>query len=62
LREMMLQMIDVVFHQVFERDRLGLRHSLESDLLQSVQCTRRVQPGFVGIRHHVMQMKIIGAP
>ena len=54
LRQVMLQMIDVVLHQILERDRIRFRDGLESDLLQSVQRARRVQLGLVGVRHQVM--------
>ena len=43
LIEVMLQVDDIVSHQIFKRDRFRARHCLEGNLLQRVQRARRTQ-------------------
>ena len=62
LTEVVLQMNDIVPHQVLKRRRFGFTDSFEGDRLQAVLGAAVAQLVRVGVRHHVEQMKVVCSP
>src|SRR5262245_56062178 len=62
LGKVVFHVIDIILHQILERDWLSFRHGFECDLLQSVQRARRFQFRPISVRHQMLQMKIVRAP